>query len=143
MSRVIFDELQKLNARQRESADDGGAFTLRLPRRRFSTAIERHSHLIHLYLMLELGYGLPDLDALLLRSSRGLNPHRLRLRKEVVSGEFGYNSPDGVGRIDLLTSDRLAWRRTHHRVCVASVDSSDCFPCKEPQQLDDIAQFLF
>jgi hypothetical protein len=33
----------------------------RLSRRRCSLAIERHAHLIQLYLMLELGYELPDL----------------------------------------------------------------------------------
>jgi len=89
MSRVIIDELQKLDAKQRESADDAEASSPRLPRHRCSTAVERHSHLIHLYLMLELGYGLPDLDALLLWASRDPNPHRPRLREEVESGEFG------------------------------------------------------
>ncbi len=89
MSRVIVDELQKLDAKQRESDDDASASSPRLPRRRCSTAVERHSHLIHLYLMLDLGYGLPDLDALLLWASRDPNSHRPRLREEVESGEFG------------------------------------------------------
>ncbi|RQG89901.1 hypothetical protein EA462_07775 [Natrarchaeobius halalkaliphilus] len=38
-----------------------------------------------LYMMLELGYELPDLDSLLLWSSRDPNPHRPRLREQVES----------------------------------------------------------
>ncbi|MCW8173258.1 hypothetical protein D8S78_20090 [Natrialba swarupiae] len=57
-------------------------------RRRCSHAVERHAHLIQLYLMLDLGYELPDLDSLLLWSSRDPNPHRPRLREQVESGEF-------------------------------------------------------
>jgi len=34
-----------------------------------SLAVERHAHLIQLYLVLELGYELLDLDELLLRAS--------------------------------------------------------------------------
>ena len=89
ISRVIVDELHKLDAKPCDGAADADVSASRLPRRRCSTAIERHSHLIHLYLMLELGYGLPDLDALLLWASRDPNPHRPRLREEVESGEFG------------------------------------------------------
>jgi len=88
MSRVIVDELQKLDAKERESADDAVASSTRVPRRRCSTAVERHSHLIHLYVMLDLGYNFPDLDALLLWASRDPNPHRPRLRERVESGEF-------------------------------------------------------
>src|SRR6056297_191463 len=88
MSRVIVDELQKLDANQRDCADDAEASSTRLPRRRCSHAVERHAHLIQLYLMLDLGYELPDLDSLLLWSSRDPNPHRPRLREQVESGEF-------------------------------------------------------
>jgi IS4 transposase len=90
MSRVIVDELQELDTRQRESADDDTSSSTRVPRGRCSTIVERHSHLIHLYVMLELGYDLPDLDALLLWASRDPNPHRPRLREQVESGEFPY-----------------------------------------------------
>ncbi|WP_049911659.1 IS4-like element ISH32 family transposase [Natrinema limicola] len=88
MSRVIVDELRKLDVKQRESADDATASSLQLPRRRCSHAVERHSHLIQLYVMLDLGYELPDLDELLLWASRDPNPHRPRLREQVESGEF-------------------------------------------------------
>ena len=97
MSRVIVDELRKLDARQRESEGgtagdaDSGESASRLPRRRCSLAVERHSHLIQLYLMLELGYELPDLDELLLWVSREPNPHRDRLRSHVESGEFSFD----------------------------------------------------
>ena len=87
--RVIVDELRKLDARQREvDATDADASASRLPRRRCSLAVERHAHLIQLYLMLELGYDLPDLDELLLWASRDPNPHRERLLREVESGEY-------------------------------------------------------
>ncbi|THE63751.1 IS4 family transposase [Salinadaptatus halalkaliphilus] len=88
MSRVIVDELRKLDAEQRESADDAAASSPQLPRRRCSHAVERHAHLIQLYVMLDLGYELPDLDELLLWASRDPNPHRPRLREQVESGEF-------------------------------------------------------
>ena len=94
ISRVIVDELHKLDAKQGDGAADADTSASRLPPRRCSTAIECHSHLIYLYLMLELGYVLPDLDALLLWASRDPNPHRPRLREEVESGEFYPNSPD-------------------------------------------------
>jgi IS4 transposase len=82
MSRVIVDELRSLEARQREAeaAADADESASRLPRRRCSLAVERHAHLIQLYLMVELGYELPDLDELLLWASRNPNPHRQRLR---------------------------------------------------------------
>ncbi len=88
MSRVIVDELRKLDAKQRERGDDAASSSSRLPRRRCSHGVERHAHLIQLYLMLDLGYELPDLDSLLLWSSRDPNPHRPRLRERVESGEF-------------------------------------------------------
>jgi len=93
MSRVIVDELRTLEARQREaeSAADADSSASRLLRRRCSLAIERHAHLIQLYLMLELGYELPDLDDLLLWASRNPNPHRERLRGAVESGEFAFD----------------------------------------------------
>jgi len=53
--------------------------------------VERHAHLIHLYLMLELCYELPDLDELLLWASRNPNPHTERLREQVESGEFAFD----------------------------------------------------
>jgi IS4 transposase len=91
MSRVIVNELRRLDERQRDDeAADADASASRLPRRRCSLAIERHAHLIQLYLMVKLGYGLPDLDELLLWISRNPNPHRTRLRREVESGEFGF-----------------------------------------------------
>ena len=92
MSRVIVDELRSLEARQREAeaAADADESASRLPRRRCSLAVERHAHLIQLYLMVELGYELPDLDELLLWASRNPNPHRQRLRSQVESGEFTF-----------------------------------------------------
>jgi len=62
MSRVIVDELRKLETQQRETnaAENADSSALRLPRRRLSLAVERHVHLIQMYLMLELGYELPD-----------------------------------------------------------------------------------
>lgn len=95
MSRVIVDELRKQDAKQREvevaAAADSSAS--RLPRRHCSLAVERHAHLIQLYLILELGYELPDLDELLLWASRNPNPHRERLRRQVESGEYAFE-PD-------------------------------------------------
>ena len=93
MSRVIVDELRSLEARQREgdTAADADSSASRLPRRRCSLAVERHAHLIQLYLMVELGYELPDLDELLLWASRNPNPHRDRLREQVERGEFGFD----------------------------------------------------
>ena len=90
MIRVIVDELQQLGAKQRDSTDEATTSSTRVPRGRCSTIVERHSHLIHLYVMLYLGYALPDLDALLLWASRDPNPHRPRLREQVESGEFLY-----------------------------------------------------
>lgn len=72
----------------RESADDAAASSMRVPRGQGSTIRECHSHLIHLHVMHDLGYGLPDLDVLLLWASRDPNPHRPRLYKRVESGEF-------------------------------------------------------
>lgn len=93
LSRVIVDELRRLDRRQREveAAADADKSASRLPRRRCSLAVERHAHLIQLYLMVELGYELPDLDELLLWVSRNPNPHRERLRKQVESGEFAFD----------------------------------------------------
>ncbi|MFC4986872.1 transposase, partial [Saliphagus infecundisoli] len=50
ISRVIVDELHKLDAKQREVAADADSSesASRLPRRRCSLAIERHAHLIQL-----------------------------------------------------------------------------------------------
>jgi len=93
MSRVIVDELRSLEAREHEgeAAADADSSASRLPRRRCSLAVERHAHLIQLYLMVELGYELPDLDELLLWASRNPNPHRQRLRSQVESGEFAFD----------------------------------------------------
>jgi IS4 transposase len=93
MSRVIVDELRRLEVTQgvKEDAADADESASRLPRRRCSLAVERHAHLIQLYLMLELGYELPDLDELLLLVSREPNPHRDRLRSEVQSGEYPFD----------------------------------------------------
>jgi hypothetical protein len=93
MSRVIVDELRNLEATRRveEAAADADSSASRLPRHRCSLAVERHAHLIQLYLMLELGYELPDLDELLLMVSRDPNPHRERLRSEVQSGEYPFD----------------------------------------------------
>ena len=88
MSRVIVDEPQELDAAKQESADEAAASSTRVPRGRGSTIVERHSHLIHLYVMLDLGYDPPDLDALLLWAARDPNPHRARLYERVESGEF-------------------------------------------------------
>ena len=93
MSRVIVDELRSIETRQYEveAAADADSSASRLPRRRCSLAVERHAHLIQLYLMIELGYELPDLDELLLWASRNPNPHRDRLREQVERGEFGFD----------------------------------------------------
>jgi len=90
ISREIVDELHKLDT-ERTDAADADESASRLPPRRGSLAVERHAHLIQLYLMLELGYELPDLDELLLWASRDPNPHRERLRREVESGEFAFD----------------------------------------------------
>lgn len=89
MSRVIVDELRKLDARQQENgaADaDRRESASRLPRRQCSLTVERHAHLIQLYLMLEVGDRLSDLDELLLYASQNPNPHGQRLRGQVESG---------------------------------------------------------
>jgi len=93
MSRVIVDELRSLEARQHgdEAAADADSSASRLPRRCCSLAVERHAHLIQLYLMVDLGYELPDLDELLLWASQNPNPHRERLRSQVESGEFAFD----------------------------------------------------
>jgi len=92
MSRVIVDELRRIEAEERETeAADADSSAPRLPRRRCSLAVERHAHLIQLYLMVELGYELPDLDELLLWASQNPNPHRDRLREQVERGEFGFD----------------------------------------------------
>ena len=112
MSRVIVDELRSLEARQREveAAADADSLALRLPRRRCFLAVERHAHLIQLYLMIELGYELPDLDELLLWTSRDPNPHRDRLREQVERGEFAF------------IATKLEWMsRTHIGQIVPSV----------------------
>jgi IS4 transposase len=90
ISREIIDELHDLE-RERRDAADADESASRLPPRRGSVVIERHAHLIQLYLMVELGYELPDLDELLLWASQNPNPHRERLRREVESGEFGFD----------------------------------------------------
>ena len=87
MSRVIVDELHKMEARRRDVAADADESASRPPRRHCSVVISRHAHLIQLYLMVELGYGLPDLDELLLWASQDPNPHRPGLIAEVESGE--------------------------------------------------------
>jgi IS4 transposase len=92
ISREIVDELHKLDAKRREVADaDSCESASRLPPRRGSLAVERHAHLIQLYLMLDLGYEPPDLDELLLWASQDPNPHRERLRRDVESGEFAFD----------------------------------------------------
>jgi len=90
ISRVIIDELHELEAKRRAAADADESAS-RLPRRRGSLAVERHAHLIQLYLMIDLGYELPELDELLLWASREPNPHRERLRGQVESGEFAFD----------------------------------------------------
>jgi hypothetical protein len=77
--------------RRLTNAADADSSASRLPPRRGSLAVERHTHLIQLYLMLELGYELPDLDELLLWASQNPNPHRERLHREVESGEFAFD----------------------------------------------------
>jgi len=93
MSRVIVDELREIEVQQREmtATADADSSASRLLRRRYSLAVERHAHLIQLYLMLELGYELPDLDELLLWASQNPNPHRDRLCRQVESGEFSFD----------------------------------------------------
>jgi len=48
--------------------------------------VERHAHLIQLYLTLEFSYELPDLDKSL--ASQNSNPHRDQLCRLVESSEF-------------------------------------------------------
>jgi hypothetical protein len=74
-----------------QPAADADESALWLPCRRCSLAVERHAHLIRLYLLVGLGYELPDLDELLLWPSRNPNPHRQRLRRQVESGEFAFD----------------------------------------------------
>jgi len=62
----------------------------RIPRRCCSLAVERHAHLIQLYVMVDMGYELPDLDELLSWASQNPNPHRERLCEQVESGEFAF-----------------------------------------------------
>jgi IS4 transposase len=85
LSRVIVDSLHDLERARRATSEVGGDtdadVSAAVPRRRVSMAIERHAHLIHLYLMVELGYDLPDLDELLLWAAREPNLHRPRLRQ--------------------------------------------------------------
>ena len=85
VSRVILDELRGLEAEQLSETDDTSVRE-RLPARRCDLAVERFGWLIQLYLMVELGYGLPDLDALLEMVTREPNPHRTRLRSQVEHG---------------------------------------------------------
>ena len=82
MSRVIIGELRKLELKQRESADDAP------PSSTVLTRCGATCTLIQFYLILDLGYDLPDLDELLLWASRDPNPHRPRLREQVESGRF-------------------------------------------------------
>lgn len=87
VSRVILEELRDLEAEEMAS-DKDMAVRERLPRRRGSLAVERFAGIIHLYVMIDLGYDLPDLDDLLRSVAREPNPHRDRLRKEVEIGTF-------------------------------------------------------
>ena len=92
MSRIIVNKLRTLEAnRCEEEAADANESASRLSRRRCSLAVERHAHLIQLYLIIELDYELPDLDELLLWVSRNPNPHRERLREQIESGEFVFD----------------------------------------------------
>ncbi len=93
MSRGVRNKLRELETQQRETnnAADADRSASRLPRRRCSLAVERHAHLIQLYLMLKLGYELPDLDGLLLWVSMNPNPHRDRLCKQVEPGRFAFD----------------------------------------------------
>lgn len=88
--RVILDELRELEAQQ-APVDVEGSPRDRIPRRRGSLAMQRFGGVILVYVMLELGFGLPDLDELLLFVAREPNPHRDRLRTEVERGSFGAN----------------------------------------------------
>ena len=93
MSRVIVDELWSPEAGQHENeaAPDADESASGLPRHCCSLAVERHAHLIQLYLMVDLGYELPDLDELLLWASQSPNPHRDRLHEQVERGEFVFD----------------------------------------------------
>ena len=88
VSRVILDELRELETEPLSETDDTSVRE-RLPARRCDLAVERFGWLILLYVMVELGYGLPDLDALLEMVTREPNPHRPRLRTQVEYGTFG------------------------------------------------------
>lgn len=87
MSRGILDELRELEVEEM-AVDADTSVRERLPRRRGSLAVERFAGIIHLYVMAELGYGLPDLDEVLRTVVREPNPHRDRLRTQVEVGEF-------------------------------------------------------
>ena len=96
VSRVILDELRELETQPLPTDDTEAdnddenepeeSVRERLSRRRGSLAVQRFGGLIHQYVMLELGYDLPDLDELLLMVAREPNPHRDRLRWEVETG---------------------------------------------------------
>jgi len=94
-SRVVVDELRTLKANQREPEAAGEADELasRPPYRCCSLAIERHAHLIQLYLMIELGCELLDSDEPLLWASRYSNPNKERSRAQIESGEFAFDRP--------------------------------------------------
>ena len=108
ISREIVDELHKLDAKRRDVADaDSRESASRLPPRRGSLAVERHAHLIQLYLMLDLGYEPPDLDDLLLWASR-----------DQIHTENGYG--ETLNRVSSpLTAAKLERMRSEdRRVCL-------------------------
>lgn len=89
VSRVILEQLRELEAQEaRAAGEEPAAARARLSRHRCSEAIKRQVSLIHLYLMCDLGYGWPDLDAVLRLGSRDPNPHRDRLLDQVQFSEF-------------------------------------------------------
>jgi len=90
ISRVVIDELHELEAKRRDAADADESASA-APSRRGSLAVECHTHLIQLYLMLALDYKLSDMDKLFLWASRDPNPHRERLRREFKSDEFAFD----------------------------------------------------
>lgn len=93
ISRVIYNLLCELDSKQRDIDDDSESSSepspeSRIPLRRCVKVFSRHAFLIHFYLMRDLGYDPPDLDALLLKLSQAPNPERSRLREDAQHGAF-------------------------------------------------------
>lgn len=89
VSRSILEQLRELErVAPGPAGEDSSEAPCSIPTERGSAVIRRHAEVIHLQLMVELGYDWPDLDAVLYRFARDPNPHRSRLREQVQSEAF-------------------------------------------------------